>query len=58
MSKFMFLFSCGKITVLLDSDQSQELHTASIPRGKCLFTETNSAKFGPGLRAEKEVGGV
>lgn len=35
----MFLFSCGKIMMLFDSDRNQDLHSSSIPRRKCLFTE-------------------
>lgn len=41
--------------MLSDSNGGQELQRATIPRRKCLFAETSSAKFGPGLGAEGEV---
>lgn len=45
-----FYFLVGKSWCCQTPDCSRELHRALISRGKCLFTEANSAKFGPGLR--------
>lgn len=66
MSEFMFLFSCGKMVVLSDSNCSRELrrgpHVAPPlssllpppPRERPASHRPNSAKFGPGLRPTGE----